>query len=257
MQEQAAQRWRDELAAWAIPDEILAAAPESPWGFPPALWRAGETESDESLSRQRALEALGAGGDVLDVGCGGGRAGLSLVPAAKSVVGVDESEEMLSSFSAAAQARGVLHSEVLGAWPDVAPEVGQADVVVCHHVAYNVPLLAPFVVELNARARRRVVLELTERHPLVALAPLWERFHGLERPAGPTADLAYEVLVEAGIEPVLERFATGVAQPSRELVVAFNRRRLCLPASRDAEVDEALGQDGGSGRELVTLWWDT
>ena len=32
----AARRWADQLAAWAIPDEILATAPESPWSLPPS-----------------------------------------------------------------------------------------------------------------------------------------------------------------------------------------------------------------------------
>jgi hypothetical protein len=29
----AAQRWSEALATWAIPEEILAAAPQSPYGF--------------------------------------------------------------------------------------------------------------------------------------------------------------------------------------------------------------------------------
>ena len=32
-------RWREQLEAWAIPTEILAAAPESPWAFPVGLFR--------------------------------------------------------------------------------------------------------------------------------------------------------------------------------------------------------------------------
>ena len=31
-------RWSRQLAAWAIPETVLAAAPESPWGFPPGLF---------------------------------------------------------------------------------------------------------------------------------------------------------------------------------------------------------------------------
>ena len=39
----AARRWRDDLDSWAIPPEILAAAPESPWACPPGLFgRAAE-----------------------------------------------------------------------------------------------------------------------------------------------------------------------------------------------------------------------
>ena len=32
-------RWREQLDGWAIPEEILAAAPESPWAFPVGLFR--------------------------------------------------------------------------------------------------------------------------------------------------------------------------------------------------------------------------
>ena len=35
----ALERWREQLDGWAIPAEILAAAPESPWGFPVGLFR--------------------------------------------------------------------------------------------------------------------------------------------------------------------------------------------------------------------------
>jgi hypothetical protein len=34
----AAEHWRDELRRWAIPPQIIAAAPESPWGFPTELF---------------------------------------------------------------------------------------------------------------------------------------------------------------------------------------------------------------------------
>ena len=30
----ALQRWADALAAWAIPDDVLAAAPATPWVLP-------------------------------------------------------------------------------------------------------------------------------------------------------------------------------------------------------------------------------
>jgi hypothetical protein len=71
-------RWRRELAGWAIPDEILAAAPESPWGFPPELFRsrAERTPADPSATTRVALDALGTGGEVLDglwKGTGSGR----------------------------------------------------------------------------------------------------------------------------------------------------------------------------------------
>src|SRR2546430_4648282 len=51
----AADRWRDDLAAWAIPQPILDAAPESPWHFPVELFarRADAARSRLSPSNLR------------------------------------------------------------------------------------------------------------------------------------------------------------------------------------------------------------
>lgn len=254
--ERAADRWRGELAGWAIPDEILAAAPESPWGFPVELFRAAAEEPAMTPSRSRALEALPEQGSVLDVGCGGGRGGLALVPPAGLVVGVDQSPDMLAAFAQAASARGVSHREVLGTWPDVVGDVDPVDVAVCHHVAYNVSELVPFAEALSRTASERVVLELTQLHPMVATAPLWKHFYGLERPSGPSCELALAVLREAGIDATMETFEMRLAPPPRELLVAFTRRRLCLPASRDADVEASLVADEWISRRLAAIWWD-
>jgi SAM-dependent methyltransferase len=257
----AAARWADELAAWAIPPEILEAAPESPWGFPPALFRAAEPEAvTDTPSRRRALEALPEGGTVLDVGSGGGAASLALAPPAARIVAVDESADMLAALAAAADERGVAHAEHVGRWPDVAPTVPPADVVVCHHVFYNVPDLAAFARALGDHARRRVVAELTATHPLTPQAPLWRHFHGIDRPEGPTAELAVAVLEEAGLPATAEPSAAPPRLHSdRAEWVAFVRRRLCLPPERDAEIDALLPKHVGElqPRPAVTVWWDT
>ena len=69
----------------------------------------------------------------------------------------------------------------------MAAQAAAADVVTCHNVLYNVPDLEPFLAALTGHARRQVVVELTAAHPLTSLNPLWLRFHGLQRPTGPTA----------------------------------------------------------------------
>jgi hypothetical protein len=150
------------------------------------------------------------------------------------------------------------HDEIEGTWPEAVSRVGPAHVVVCHHVFYNAPDLADFVEALTGRARRRVVVELTGVHPQASLDELWRRFHGIDRPAGPTPDDAFAVLAELGLDAGMERWEapsrwSGV--PRGELV-AFTRRRLCLPAERDAEVDAALDASFALGpRPLVTVWW--
>lgn len=254
---QAARRWVEQLAAWAIPEEILAAAPEPPWGFPVAIFAAEMADMD-SPSRRRALEAIREGGTVLDVGAGGGAAGLPLAPPAGRVMAVDQSAELLAAFAARAAEGGVSHAEVHGRWPDVAPSVRPADVVVCHHVLYDVADLAPFASALTEHARRRVVVEITHVHPLVRLNPLWRHFHGLDRPEGPSADDAAAVLAEAGIDFGSERAERSPRRiVDRAAWVAFTRRRLCLPVDREPEVADLLGdQPDVTPGEVVTFWWD-
>lgn len=265
----AAGRWREALAAWAIPEEILARAPESPWGFPVELFasRADAATGQLTPSNRRALEVLAEGGTVLDVGCGAGAASLPLAGRASALVGVDPSPRMLEEFRARATAAGVRVETVEGSWPEVGPRTPVADVVVCHHVLYNAPDLPAFVLALTDHARARVVVELTERHPMSPLNPLWLRFHGLPRPTSPTAADAVEVLRELGLDPHREDWQSpGTGGFSRlEDLVAWVRRRLCLTPDRDPEVLEAIGdevvrrEDGTFGfppRAVVTLWWD-
>lgn len=266
---EAAERWRRELAAWAIPDEILAAAEESPWVLPHGLFahRARvAADAPQGPSYERALEALEPPGSVLDVGPGGGAASLPLAERTTHLSGVDSDEQMLQQFAALAARRGLPYDAFLGRWPDIADQVPAADVVVCHHVLYNVPDLAEFATQLTAHARRRVVVELTVSHPLVRLNALWRHFHNVERPEGPTAEEALAVIREAGIHARAERWhrADATTYVSFDELVDMTRRRLCLPRSRAGELESvlrAMGADeshpelGSSGRDLVTAWW--
>ena len=259
-----AEQWRAALAAWAIPPEILAAAPETPWGYPPGLFagRADAAIGQHTPSTEVALEALPAGGVVLDIGCGAGAAALPLAAEAGTLIGVDPSPELLAAFETRARATGRAVFTVQGQWPDAAPQTPVADVVVCHHVVYNVPDLPAFVQALTAHARRRVVLELTVRHPLSDLNDLWQHFHDLVRPLEPTADTAEAVVRSLGLIPERrdwEASLLGEALLDPADLVALTRRRLCLPATRDPEIAEALAARDRAGRpatrHVVTLWW--
>ena len=266
----ALERWREQLDGWAIPEEILAAAPESPWGFPVGLFRSRARRAGSRPATPSNLEAarhLPTGGSVLDVGAGGGAASLPLAALAGMLVAVDESPDMVAAFLAAAAAAGVPAEGVEGRWPEVAGRVGPADVVVCHHVLYNVADLAPFADALTGHARRRVVAELTERHPLAGLAPLWRRFHNLDRPSGPGADDAVAALEALGLQVARQDWESRdrFGFDDFDELVAFTRRRLCLPASRDPEVAAALLEEGthqvdgvwvsGQPRRVATLSW--
>ncbi|MDQ2725720.1 MAG: class I SAM-dependent methyltransferase [Actinomycetota bacterium] len=244
--ENPAARWAGALDGWAIPEAILAAAPQSPWSFPARLFRIDPGSPPPlTASHHLATAALEGGGSVLDVGCGGGAASIPLVPPATALTGVDPAPEMLAGFATAAEDAAVAHQEVQGRWPDVADQVPDADVVVCHHVVYNAADIAPFVVALSDHARRLVVVELTERHPQAPLAPLWERFWGLARPDEPSADLLVEVVADLGYRPTVRRTdrPPRKAGLDRAASVAFARRRLCLGADRDPDIDAALGAD--------------
>jgi SAM-dependent methyltransferase len=253
-------RWASDLASWAIPDEILSQAEEAPWVHPVAMFTVDDV-IDDSSSHQRAREALPADGSVLDVGSGGGRASMALVPPAGMVVGVDHQRGMLDAFADAATRRGVRAHTVLGDWPAVADEAPECDVVVCHHVAYNVADIAPFLVALDAYALRRVVIELPTRHPLSHLNPLWKQFWDLDRPTRPTADDLLAIVRALGFDAQMEvwhddAWGRRVALPDADRV-RFARIRLCLTEDRDAEVAAALiEQNDSQPREVATIWWD-
>ncbi len=257
----ATDRWAEALAAWAIPPAILGAAPESPWGFPAALFSASAREAmlTETPSRARAADALGPDGSVLDVGAGAGAASLRLAPPARHITAVDASPDMLTAFAALADERQVAHDEVLGTWPAMRDAVDVADVCVCHHVVYNVGDLHGFALALTDRARRRVVVELTATHPQSSLNDFWRHFHQVERPEHPTADDAIAVLAAAGLEVGVDRWTSPAfnANADREVVVSFARRRLCLPVDREPEIDALLDtSEIMEPRSMVTLWWD-
>lgn len=266
-------RWKSDLDAWAIPDEIINAAGESPWGFPPGLFERRASSALEralTYSNHRALEALPASGSVLDVGAGGGAASLPLAPKAGSITAVDSSEPMLEGFIRAASGLDVKSRAVAGSWPEAAARVSPVDVVVCHHVLYNVPQIAPFVTALKDKALHRVVIELTPEHPLAWMNDLWIKFHNLRRPDRPTYRDAVECLRYLGLDAQCH-VETSVSVmggfEKREDAIAFVRKRMCLRPERDEDLARALGDrlrktDRGWSasppeHRIATLWWDT
>jgi SAM-dependent methyltransferase len=265
------QRWRADLAAWAIPEHITAAVTESPWVLPRQVFarRADRlTAQPSGPSYARAWAALDPPGSLLDVGSGAGAACLPLLPRVTSLTAVDTDAGMLELLADRAAAAGLDARAVLGTWPEAAPQAGPADVVTCHHVTYNAADIGPFVTALTDSARRIVVTEMTADHPLATLNALWLRFHGLRRPESPTAADLLEILEVMGLRPGHERWSRpgGQDYASFTELTDVTRRRLCLPPERTAEVASALVATGvdpehpmdlaSAGREVVTIWWD-
>lgn len=256
----AAMLWREQLEAWAIPDEIRATAVSFPYQMDPSLFRPNAHASAASLSTQRALDVLHVNdaASVIDVGCGGGAATMAVAVRLGSAVGVDQSPAMLSVFAEEAAKRGVEARTVEGTWPSAAAEAGRADLVLCHHVAYNVADLTPFVLALDAAAGRRVVMELTLTHPQTANAPLWREFWDLDRPAGPRAEDALAVVREAGIEATLDFGSAGSLRrdASIEARAVTAARMLCLGPDRLPEVERSVLALPPRSDQRAIIWWD-
>ena len=253
----AAEKWRRDLAAWAIPDEILNQAPESPWIHPPELFDLPDVIAP-SPSHDRAREALGTEASILDIGCGGGIATFALVPDVQQAVGVDHQAAMLAMYEQNGERFGVPVTTIAGDWPEVAAETPLCDVVAVHHVVYNVGDVVPFLAAANDHARKRVVLELPTAHPLATMSDAWRHFWSLERPKDPTPNDLLEVLEEMGLSPRLEVWdGTMRTEQNLDQAAHFMRIRLCLPKEREAEVREFLASaDLPPTRELATVWWD-
>lgn len=254
---QAGQYWRESLAAWAIPQEILDQATEDPWIHPPVMFQLPDVIED-SISHQRAREVLTEGDSILDIGCGGGIAAFAVVPPATHVIGVDHQAEMLEMFAANALARGITSEIFDGFWPAIADSVPVADVVSTHHVVYNVSAIEEFILAMNSHARKRVIIEMPQLHPLTTAAPLWKHFWNLNRPTNPTPENLMQVLRELGINAHLELWDGSMRTESDiESQAQFSRIRLCLPENRESEVLDFLRiQPKVAIRKLATIWWD-
>jgi len=244
METSAIAHWADALESWAIPQHIVDQAPTSPFRHDTATFAVDDTLDRSVLAAEVARSVLPlSGGAVLDIGCGGGRAAMSLVPPAEFVIGVDQDAAMLASFTSAAADAGARSMTIQGSWPDVALDTPVADVVTCHHVAYNVADIEPFVGALTSHARLAVVLVIPTVHPQSAWSAAWKHFWDIDRPTSPTSDDFGRGLAHMGLDA--ERWemprpplARNAADPASR--VPSTLRRLCLSDDRADEVAEYL-----------------
>lgn len=259
----AAAEWTAQLQAWRIPDHIRAHAPRNPYEFPASVIQQSTVDPLETPTGLRISQRLQPGEPLLDVGCGAGRLSAAFATD-HPVTGV----EPRSGLAATAQERGL--TVIDGRWPDVADTVDHAPVVMCTHVMYDVQQPLAFLHALDRVAGRRVVLEVTSRHPWVDIGPLYRLVHDIGRPDGPTSVLLSDVVAEAVGRPAQATAWTkpGSVYDTFDDLVDHQRRMLCIGPDHPADVRMAaavrdtvsLTDDGRVRRpdvDMVTLWWDT
>lgn len=269
----AAAAWRRDLEAWALPQELLDAVDESPYGLPPELFRrrseAARSDDEEPATTTLVRSLLRPSGRLLDVGAGAGRASLPLASEGHHLTAVERAPGMLAALHEEAAASEGEVTIIDGSWPEAAGSAGRHDVAMCAHVVYDVQDIGPFVQALHDAARRGVVVELTPAHPWAWLTPYYRALHGLDRPAGPTADDLARVVAEVtGVAPHVKRWDRrgGLRFASRDELLALFQRRLLLPDARRAELATLLEPDivhvdgglvlGPERRDVVTVWWE-
>lgn len=269
----AADRWRRDLEAWALPDWLMAGAEDSPYGWSQAVWKRRSEEAalqPDTPTTVRVRSFLNAGGGLLDVGAGRGRASLPHAVEGAQLTAVEPDPGMAAGLCEDAAALGLSVDVVQERWPQARRSIGSVNVAMSAHVVYDVAEIAEFVAGLDDVADIGVVIELSERHPWSDLTPLYQQVHGLERPAGPTADDLVEVIGETvGRKPWIEKWS----RPGQiwfegwdELCDFFGRRLVVPRAARPglkAILEDRVIEDsgrlvvGGDERRLATIWWET
>ena len=272
MTETASNRWRRLLEEWAIPQALLDAVTDSPYGWSTELWKRrtqiAREQGFETPTGEVVRSLLGSAGTLLDVGAGTGRASLIHGAAGHPLTAVEKDPGLAAGFEQRAAEMGVGAVLVEGAWPDVAPKVDIHDVAMCANVVYDVQDIEPFLATLAHHGRVGVVVELTVDHPWLGLAPYYRALHQLERPQGPTYEDFVEVVREVcAIRPKVEIWTRpGHAWfESWDEVLDHYGKRLVLPPGRRRELEVLLAPDtevegdrlyvGTRERTMVTIWW--
>jgi SAM-dependent methyltransferase len=268
----ASDRWRGLLEEWAIPQELLDAVADSPYGWSTELWQRrtqiAREQGFESTTTEVVGSLLGSAGTLLDVGTGTGRASLIHGAAGHPLTAVEKDPGLAAGFEQRAAEMGVGAVLVEGAWPDVAPKVDVHDVAMCANVVYDVQDIEPFLATLSHHGRVGVVVELTVDHPWSGLGPYYRALHQLERPQGPTYEDFVEVVQEVcAIRPEVEIWTRpGHAWfESWDEILDHYGKRLVLPRGRRRELEALLAPHtevdgdrlyvGTRERTMVTLWW--
>ena len=225
-----------------------------------SLFRADPTRTDEPVL-QELLMLVRPGETWLDIGAGAGRYALplarELAASGGRVIAVDPSRGMLDALRTTADEHAIDNVDVVeGRWPEVAGEVGVADVSLIAHVSYDIAAIGPFFAAMEAATRRVCVAVLMERQPSSIADACWPSTWGEDRVPLPALPEVVELLRAHGRRPLvrmLERVPRRFG--SRAELTGFLRRQLWVAEGSEADQRflEALeplievDDDGGVG----------
>jgi len=175
---------------------------------------------------------------LIDVGAGTGRYSATLASRLDWVTAVEPSQGMRDRIP---------HTDnmtvIASAWMDAEP--APADLVICVHVLYGVPDLAPFVEKLEARARERVFVVLRDAgHPHPA-----ELYAGSRLPREPGLRDCFLALRQLGVTPDVAMFSLPLSHRFASLEEAADECRQVLGSLWDEQegrawLEEHLREDG-------------
>jgi len=272
------QRWREIVAARRAQHDAACAAQnrttDDYWARRAESFRAfvklaarGTDPLVASVRRQ-----IRPGETVLDIGAGTGRHALALAADAARVTALDPSPAMLGFLREDAEEAGLDNIDVIEAgWPDAAEETPPADIVISANVVYPIEDVVPFLVAMDAHARRLCFLQMMVRQPWFDPPGLWEAVHGEPRRPQPAYMEAVNLLHQLGcyanvqiasasiprtfgdLDAAVERFAESVAVGEDEERRA--RLRAALERMLEKQEDGQLGLPAQRFNQ-ATIWWE-
>jgi CTP:molybdopterin cytidylyltransferase MocA/SAM-dependent methyltransferase len=249
-----AARWAARVEANRAQVERVREVPDGPDFYAPvrSLFRADPARTDDP-TLAALLELARPGDRWLDVGAGAGRYALPLgrwlAPSGGEVGAIDASASMLAGLREIAAEHLIANVRTIEArWPPDGPPdalAGSADVALIAHVGYDVAAILPFVVALEAVARRACVAVLMERVPASAADPFWPQVHGEERLPLPALADFLELLAARRKSVSVSRLANpGRSFASRAELAGFVRRQLWIDptGAKEARFQDALDE---------------
>jgi CTP:molybdopterin cytidylyltransferase MocA len=233
--------WAERVRANREQVDRLREVPDGPDFYGPisSLFRADPRRTDDAVLDVLLTEAE-ADDTWLDVGAGAGRFALPVAMRVREVIALDPSERMLAGLREIAAEHGIANVRtILARWPLTDPggaEALRADVVLIAHVGYDVESIGPFVLALEAAARRRCLAVLMERQPASTIDPFWPLVHGEPRVPLPALPQFLELLRARGRTPAVSYLPRPAARYGTfEEVLAFARRQTWVAEGSDKD----------------------